>query len=73
MSLHTPQEIIKELVAAGHSQTAIAERAGVSQPTISRIMSGEHDDPKSSVLIKLSQFANEVAAASGTAEAHTTP
>lgn len=60
MNLPTPQELVKNLVAAGYSQAVIAQRSGVKQPTISRILSGEHDDPKSSVLINLHKFAQEV-------------
>ena len=60
MSIQTPQELVRFLVAAGYPQAVIADRAGVKQPTISRILSGEHDDPKSSVLIKLSEFADEI-------------
>jgi predicted transcriptional regulator len=58
--LRTPQELVKFCIAAGYSQAVIAKRAGVKQPTISRILSGEHDDPKSSVLIRLSEFAEEI-------------
>lgn len=61
MNLPTPQELVKTLIDAGYSQAAIAEVAGVKQPTISRILSGEHDDPKSSVLVKLHKFAEEIA------------
>lgn len=60
MNLNTPQQLVRELIDAGYSQAVIAERAGVKQPTISRILSGEHDDPKSSVLIKLTEFVEEV-------------
>lgn len=60
MTLETPQELVKKLVDAGKSQAVIAGRAGVTQATISRILSGEHTDPKSSVLIRLKQFADEV-------------
>ncbi len=60
--LRTPQELVKFLTDAGFSQAVIAERAGVKQPTISRILSGKHDDPKSSVLNRLNEFANETAA-----------
>jgi predicted transcriptional regulator len=67
MILQTPQELVKELIAEGYSQAIVAERAGVKQPTISRILSGEHDDPKSSVLIKLTEFVNEVRAAKAAA------
>lgn len=60
MSLETPQELVKTLVEAGFSQAEIADRAGVKQPTISRILSGDHTDPKSSVLIRLKDFADQV-------------
>jgi transcriptional regulator with XRE-family HTH domain len=69
MTFRTPQEAAQLLVAAGHSQAAIADRAGVKQPTISRILSGEHKDPKSSVLIKLNEFADQVAAEAAQAAA----
>lgn len=68
MSLETPQELVKELISAGFSQQVIADVAGVKQPTISRILSGEHTDPKSSVLIKLKQFADENKQRQGQAE-----
>lgn len=54
------QEAAQVLVAAGIPQAAIAKRAKVSQPTISRILSGEHKDPKGSVLMALNQYAVEV-------------
>lgn len=60
MTLRTPQELVRILVEANYSQAVIAEHAGVSQATISRILSGEHDDPKSSVLINLNKFADDV-------------
>ncbi|WP_312165877.1 helix-turn-helix domain-containing protein [Massilia timonae] len=69
MTFRTPQQAVQQLVAAGHSQAVIADRAGVKQPTISRILSGEHKDPKSSVLIKLNEFADQVAAEAAQAAA----
>lgn len=62
MNLRTAQEAAQRLVASGKSQQAIAERAGVKQPTISRILSGELKDPAGSILIKLNEFADEVEA-----------
>lgn len=59
MSLETPQELVKKLINAGFSQQILADAAGVKQPTISRILSGEHADPKSSVFIRLKRFADE--------------
>lgn len=63
MTLRTAQEAAHFLVTAGKSQQAIAARAGVKQPTISRILSGELKDPAGSILVKLNEFADEVASA----------
>jgi transcriptional regulator with XRE-family HTH domain len=60
MLLRTAQESAQILVTAGFSQAAIAERANVKQPTISRILSGEHKDPKGSVVISLNDFVEEI-------------
>jgi predicted transcriptional regulator len=60
MTLRPAQECIQLLVAAKISQALIAERAGIRQPTISRILAGKHKDPKGSVLVKLNEFAAEV-------------
>jgi len=62
MNLRTAQEAAQHLINAGFSQVAIANRAGVKQPTISRILSGELKDPAGSTLVKLNEFADEVAA-----------
>lgn len=61
MTLRTAQEACQFLVTHHRSQAAIATRAGVTQPTISRILAGRHD-PAGSILIKLNEFADEVAA-----------
>jgi len=61
MNLRTAQEAAQCLITAGFSQAAIATRAGVKQPTISRILSGELKDPAGSILVKLNEFADEVA------------
>jgi len=66
MTLRPAQECVQLLVAAKISQAAIAERAGIKQPTVSRILSGKHKDPKGSALIKLNEFATEVEAKSTT-------
>ena len=63
MNLRTAQEAAQFLISAGHSQDAIATRVGVKQPTISRILSGKLADPAGSILVKLNEFADEVAAA----------
>jgi transcriptional regulator with XRE-family HTH domain len=62
MTLRTAQQATQFLVSAGHPQKAIADRVGVSQATISRILSGEFKDPAGSTLIKLNEFADEVEA-----------
>jgi len=59
MTLRTAQEAVQFLVAHKRSQAVIANRAGVTQPTISRILAGGHD-PKGSTLIALNKFADEV-------------
>lgn len=61
MTLRTAQQACQFLVAHKRSQTAIATRAGLTQPTISRILAGKHD-PAGTTLIKLNQFADEVEA-----------
>jgi transcriptional regulator with XRE-family HTH domain len=62
MTFRTAQEACQILVAAKQSQAAIGKRAGVSQATISRILSGEFKDPAGSTLVKLNEFADEVEA-----------
>lgn len=63
MTLRSAQEAAQILVAAGHSQATIAQRVDVKQPTISRILSGAHKDTRGAVLVKLNDFADEVAVA----------
>lgn len=63
MTLRSAQEAAQILVAAGLSQAAIAQRVDVRQPTISRILSGAHKDTRGAVLVKLNDFADEVAGA----------
>jgi len=62
MTLRTAQDAAHYLIGTGFSQAAIAKRSDVSQATISRILSGELKDPAGSILIKLNEFADEVAA-----------
>jgi transcriptional regulator with XRE-family HTH domain len=69
MPLRTAQEAAQLLINAGYSQGVIATRAEVKQPTISRILSGEHKDPKGSVLVRLNQFADEIVLANKSSEA----
>jgi len=48
-----PDELICTLIRAGWSQEQIAGATDVSQPTICRIYSGRHKDPRYSVVEKL--------------------
>ena len=54
-----PSEILRRLFAAGETQKSIEEATGVSQATISRIHTGEHKDPRSSTVRKLSEYASQ--------------
>lgn len=40
----SPSELVQALVDAGWSQRVIADRLGVRQPTISRILHRKHND-----------------------------
>lgn len=55
----TPKELVQKIVDEGFSQTDISLGTGISQPTISRILSGAHKDPKNSVVEKLRSFASK--------------
>lgn len=48
-----PDELVRILIRAGWSQEAIAAAIETTQPTISRILSGRHRDPRYSVVRKL--------------------
>ena len=48
-----PEQLILTLIRANWTQEQIADAAGVSQPTICRIYSGRHKDPRYSVVEKL--------------------
>lgn len=51
-----PDELVCTLIRAGWSQEQIAAATDVSQPTICRIYSGKHKDPRYSVVEKLRQL-----------------
>ena len=51
-----PDELIRNLLKSGWSQEAIASALDVSQPTVCRILSGKHKDPRYSVVEKLRQL-----------------
>lgn len=48
-----PDELVRTLIRAGWSQEAIAASIEATQPTVSRILSGRHKDPRYSVVRKL--------------------
>lgn len=51
-----PQALVEKIIESGFSQADIAKETGISQPTISRILSGTHKDPRSSVMDLLRSF-----------------
>lgn len=51
--MQTPREIVQAAIDAGWTQSKIAAESGVPQATISRILSGEHNDPRFSTVEKL--------------------
>lgn len=55
--MNTPKSLLEQIITAGYSQTYISDKTGISQPTISRILSGAHADPYSSTMTKLQEFA----------------
>ncbi len=48
-----PDELVCALIRAGWSQGDIANAIDATQPTVSRILSGRHKDPRYSVVEKL--------------------
>lgn len=48
-----PDELVRNLLRSGLSQETIAGALNVTQPTVSRILSGKHKDPRYSVVEKL--------------------
>lgn len=51
-----PSELVLDLRRSGWSQEQIAVATGVSQPTICRILSGQHKDPRYSVVERLREL-----------------
>lgn len=59
MSDLLPQEIVKNLIAAGYTQAQLERLTGVSQSSISRILTGTHTDPRHSTVRSLESFYRE--------------
>lgn len=57
MGMQTAKQIIEALLEAGETQSSIESGSGVSQATISRILSGTAADPRSSTTAKLAAYA----------------
>lgn len=55
-----PDQLVSALQSAGWSQEDIAAAVGVSQPTICRILNGQHRDPRYSVVQRLRQLVLEL-------------
>lgn len=56
MSNLSPQNIVKSLIAAGYTQAQIEVSTGISQSSISRILTGTHTDPRHSTVCALEGF-----------------
>lgn len=61
----TPSKLITNLMKAGWPQAKIAEHIGVSQATVSRILSGKHKNPRYHVVDRLRRLVEEVESFSG--------
>lgn len=62
MNQLSPKDLVQALVDAGMSQTVIARITKTSQPTIGRILSGDHKDPRSSTVDALRALYQQVMA-----------
>lgn len=60
MTQHSPKQLIEALIAAGETQLSIQRGTGISQATISRILSGIAEDPRSSTVNKLRAYSGQV-------------
>ncbi|MDC9623609.1 helix-turn-helix transcriptional regulator [Xenorhabdus sp. XENO-7] len=54
-----PQELIKKIINAGFTQSQIAEQIGISQASLSRILTGTSLDPRLSTVRAIEKFYNE--------------
>ncbi|MER5131455.1 helix-turn-helix transcriptional regulator [Serratia marcescens] len=60
----TPKEIVKSLIASGMTQIDIRRETGISQASISRILTGKLADPRVSVAQALRDLHEKVEAQS---------
>ncbi|CAJ0805131.1 hypothetical protein LMG18090_04739 [Ralstonia mannitolilytica] len=51
--MQTPRQRLQAAIESGMTQSEIAAETGVPQATISRILSGEHSDPRYSTAQKV--------------------
>lgn len=63
-----PKSIVETLLDMGFTQKQIEEETGVSQATVSRILNGNHKDPRYSTIAKLSRLREQGATAVPAAE-----
>ena len=49
----TPEELVRTLIRNCWRQQEIAREIGVTQPTVSRILSGRHKNPRSAAVERL--------------------
>lgn len=54
------RECLRDLLDSGLSQSEIAKRCGLTQPTISRLLSGVHSDTRSSVAVRIFDLHREL-------------
>ena len=71
MAMQTAKQIIEALLEAGETQSSIETGSGVSQATISRILTGTAADPRSSTTAKLAAYAERVIRSRGRAKRKT--
>lgn len=56
----TPKDVVKALLDAGLTQSQIAEASGVTQSSISRLLTGVHADPRISTVRALENLLRSV-------------
>lgn len=56
MSRPSLKQLLQRLIDEGETQASISKSSGVPQPTISRILTGSHEDPRTSTANKILDF-----------------